>query len=135
MSREVYGEVSVWFPRRGFGFVRVTTKPYSNGPEAFVHWSDLIGFREEAPYAGERVTLELADDGIVESCARCGGYWKWDCKLCQACRDAAAQEFKLRRALMEGGTAGWQSCQQPAHCRHNCTAVPPDGVRVRRVES
>ena len=59
MGREVYGEVSVWFPRRGYGFVRVTTKPYSNGPEAFVYWSDLIGFREEAPYAGERVTLEL----------------------------------------------------------------------------
>ena len=59
MSREVHGEVSQWFPRRGYGFVRVTTKPYSNGPEAFVHWSDLMGFKEEVPYAGERVMLEL----------------------------------------------------------------------------
>ena len=58
-SGRVSGEVSVWFPERGFGFVKITTKPYSNGSEAFVHWSDLMGFSEKAPYAGERVTLTL----------------------------------------------------------------------------
>ena len=60
-------------------------------------------------------------DDSVESCERCGAWWKWDCKLCQACREASTKEFKLRRALMEGVTTGWQSCQQPAHCRHSCT--------------